>query len=367
MGKAPNKSNEMAEQNKLLREQNDLLREQNELIKKNTVTKLEDGREIFIDNIDRDEIRNGFLVTSQRKKLWNVQIALIKEFDRICKKHNLRWFAIGGTLIGAARHKGFIPWDDDVDVAMLRPDYDKFRKIVASEVRSPYVANSWYDFRLEDDAPSNQADSSLTMLTTEQHKKYPLHYPFFPIVKIRDSRTFYIEIPDSKTMRQNVFLDIFPMDSLPPFEDERRKMNFEIMRLLYIATTHPESIRALMKENKKLILDYDTLNKFIAMPYKQRGMQLEKFLGQNFFESERVGDVRNWCIIRTQKSYRMKDFADVVYLPFEKIQVPAPANYDSILTDFYGDWRTPVFTHSHVVSYSVDISWDEYIRTIPKK
>ena len=126
------------QQNRLLQEQNDLLREQNEQLRR-TISKPKDGgREVYIENIDRDEMRSGFLVTSHRKKLWNAQIGLIKEFDRICKKYNLRWFAIGGTLIGAARHGGFVPWDDDVDIAMLRPDYEKFRKIAADEIKSPY-------------------------------------------------------------------------------------------------------------------------------------------------------------------------------------------------------------------------------------
>ena len=112
--------------------QSALLKEQNELLKQVISVSNNGDREIYIDNIDHDEMRDGFLVTSQRKKLWNVQIGLIKEFERICKKHGLRWFAIGGTLMGAARHKGFIPWDDDVDVAMLRPEYEKLRKIIAS-------------------------------------------------------------------------------------------------------------------------------------------------------------------------------------------------------------------------------------------
>ena len=105
--------------------------------------------QIFVRNIERDEMRSGFLVTSHRKKLWNVQIGLIKEFERICKKHNLKWWACGGTLLGAARHKGFIPWDDDVDVAMLRPDYNKFLDIAADEIKYPYFLDNWYDYTIE--------------------------------------------------------------------------------------------------------------------------------------------------------------------------------------------------------------------------
>ena len=158
--------------NDVLREQNALLRKQNELLRQ-SASKRDDGREVFIDNIERDEMRYGFLVTSDRKKIWNVQINLIKEFARICEKHNLRWFIIGGTLIGAARHKGFIPWDDDADVAMLRPDYEKFRAIVESEIKPPYLADVWYNYRLEIDEPSARTNFSLPMITRKPFEEYP--------------------------------------------------------------------------------------------------------------------------------------------------------------------------------------------------
>ena len=186
------KLKELARQNELLREQNDLLRENNRLLKISE-------REAFVDDLDRDEMRSGFLVTSHRKKLWNAQIGLINEFARVCKKHNLRWFAIGGTLLGAARHKGFIPWDDDVDVCMLRPEYEKLRRIIASEVKPPFSTEFWYDYRLETDEPSELVDKSLPLLSAEQIKKYPVHAPFFPLMKIRDDRTLFWSSPNAAT------------------------------------------------------------------------------------------------------------------------------------------------------------------------
>ena len=71
---------------------------------------------------------------SELRKLQLTILDLIKMFAEICEKHHLRYFMVGGTMLGAARHQGFIPWDDDVDMGMPRPDYEKFIKIVNDEL-----------------------------------------------------------------------------------------------------------------------------------------------------------------------------------------------------------------------------------------
>ena len=121
-------------------------------------------------------------------------------------------------------------------------------------------------------------------------------------------------------------------------------------------------IRPLMEQNRPLGLSYDDLNKFIALPYKQRGLRLEDFLAKNFFPSERIGDLRDWCIVKNRRFYTAKDFDGVTYLPFEKIEVPAPKNYDGVLSTFYGDWRKIKIYPSHVKTYSTDISCEEYYK-----
>ena len=362
MAKELNKLQATLQQNELLREQNTLLREQNELLRQENSAPANDDREIFIENIDRDEMRSGFLVTSHKKKLWNVQLNLIKEFDRICRKYNLRWFAIGGTLIGAARHKGFIPWDDDVDVAMLRPDYEKFRAVVASEIKSPYYLDIWYNYRLESDAPSKLTDNSLPLVSLKHFQKYPVYSPFFPLIKIRDTRTLFVEFPGEKGFTQSIWLDVFPLDPLPPFAEKKQEKTFATARIFFIAAVHPEIIIDAMNKNQRLAVDYDTLRDFIKLPYKQRGVLLDDFLAENFFTSEHVGDLRDWCIVQGRKFYQTKDLRDVTYLPFEKTELPAPIGYESILTDFYGDWRKPVMYPPHVTDYSTDISWAEYLQ-----
>ena len=85
-----------------------------------------------------EEERNGYVITKKRKEIWAVEIDMLLKFIYVCEKHNLKYFADSGTLLGAARHNGFIPWDDDIDVAMLRKDYDKFCKIAINEFKYPY-------------------------------------------------------------------------------------------------------------------------------------------------------------------------------------------------------------------------------------
>lgn len=321
------------------------------------------NREIFIKDLDRDEMRNGFLVTSQRKKLWNVQIGLINEFVRICRKHNLRWFAINGTLLGAARHKGFIPWDDDVDVAMFRPDYEKFQAIAADEVKAPYFADIWYNYRLESEGASlDDAEGDFQFITLEQEKESPNSWiSQWESIRLRDSRTLMLEYVKNFT-NQGIWIDIFPLDPVPPFDKKETLLAFEKAKILYLIAATPAKIRRLMRDKKIPFNDYDVLEKFLNYPYKKRGELYSHFMSKNFFTSERVGKFFTHCLVSPQESYSADDFADMIYLPFEKIEVPAPAGYNRVLTDYYGDWHKFVIAQSHSAECSVDISFKEYYR-----
>ena len=85
-----------------------------------------------------EEGRCGFNVDRQRKEIWAVELDLLAEIQRVCKKYNIQYFADGGTILGTIRHKGFIPWDDDIDIAMFRDQYVKFCSIAKDEFKSPY-------------------------------------------------------------------------------------------------------------------------------------------------------------------------------------------------------------------------------------
>lgn len=82
----------------------------------------------------REEVICDWKVSETIKKVWWIQLDLLKTFDKICKQNNLSWFPMWGTLLGTIRHKGFIPWDDDVDIVMPRDDYSKFQVVCKEQL-----------------------------------------------------------------------------------------------------------------------------------------------------------------------------------------------------------------------------------------
>ena len=141
----------------------------------------------YIKDIYRDEIRDGFLVTADRKKIWQVEMELLEVLDRICRRNGLRYFVDYGTLLGAVRHRGFIPWDDDIDVVMMRPDYERLKLVIAREgLREPFFFQTAHT-------------DNVTIM----------------IGKLRNKNTSGVQ--DFSTYRycQGIFLDIWPLDAAP--------------------------------------------------------------------------------------------------------------------------------------------------------
>lgn len=324
------------------------------------------GEKIFVENLFRDEIRDGFVVTAHRKRLWNIQLNLLDEFDRICKKYNLRWFAYAGTLLGAVRHKGFVPWDDDLDICMLRPEYEKFKAVVKTEISQQYFVDAWYDYKLEDEEPDILQDKScLQVVKREQRQKDSIWWPFWPMIKLKDNRTTFVQYLDRPHVHQGIFIDIFPFDSVPPFSDLQHKINFEIERELLFAITLPDVIKEALKENPPpLLFSPDEIKIFLKLNHREKALAFEAFALKNFSQSEFVGELRDHCLIKKNFSYALNDFKDVVYLPFEKTEICCPVGYDSCLRAKFGDWRKPVYTHSHTQIYSADFSYKDFFNSV---
>ena len=97
------------------------------------------------DNYFDDEVRDGFFVPGIIKRAWAGETKVLTEIDKVCKKHGIKWFADYGTLLGAVRHGGFIPWDDDMDICMPREDYDRFNEIAKDELPEGFYVLNVHD------------------------------------------------------------------------------------------------------------------------------------------------------------------------------------------------------------------------------
>ncbi|MBR7025334.1 MAG: LicD family protein [Selenomonadaceae bacterium] len=381
MAKKPGNFDAIVLQNKLLQEQNISLRSQNELLRQaafaikgdkgkqnersgqSSLIDKKDEREIFIDDIYHDEMREGFLVTSHRKKLWNVQIGILQEFARICKKHDIRWFTIGGTLLGAVRHKGFIPWDDDVDVIMFRPDYEKFKSVVEEELtyNPHYSMWYWFNHRLESDSEAAQhANSDLPFISRAYANKYAGLSPFFPLLRLVDERTTCYLNEERKSIFYAIWIDIFCFDPCPPFEDRTLLNNFNMAQELFLATIYPEKVKEALENKEKFLIPRDKMMTFLNLPFKTRAQQFDLFSLKHYTKTPYVSEMAYQTIRKRKRAYRAKSFDDVIYLPFEKIEVPVPADYDAVLTDDFGDWHKIVVASGHLNTFSADIPYREY-------
>ena len=146
-------------------------------------------------NLQAEE-RNGYLISEEMKRVWDVQLDMFQRLIDVCKKHQLRCWCDGGTLLGAIRHKGYIPWDDDIDVCMPRPDYDRLQQIAEEEFKPPYFFQT---------------------AATDKHY-YRAH------AQLRRSDTAAIRPSDSyRPFNQGIFIDIFAFEGIPKDIEEVRQ------------------------------------------------------------------------------------------------------------------------------------------------
>ncbi len=260
-----------------------------------------------------EEIRCGFRVTEKRKKIWAVELELLEKFDEVCRKHGLSWYAYFGTLLGAVRHQGFIPWDDDIDVIMFRDDYEKFQLIAPEEFREPYFFQNSYTDQI-----------------------------IWPISKLRDSRTTAVErqyADRGAAFHQGIFIDIFPFDSVYDPSDNQTAATAEMQNLLWMGTMNPMIALEAAKQEppssrlREFMLDY------LRKDVRQRMQILEAFNLSFWGKSKRVNSVWEEFALHTCKSVERDWFKETVYLPFEHLQIPAPAEFDRVLKECYGNYH----------------------------
>lgn len=246
---------------------------------------------------------------AELRQMQLIQIELLSEFDALCKKHGIRYILASGTLLGAVRHGSFIPWDDDIDVEMLRSDYDKFCKIDKREFR-------------ED--------------TFFQTNKTDKHYPWL-YGKLRRNGTQAVRLgQEHLQMHHGIFIDIFPRDGVP---------NRAVLRSIRgMAATMCRKMlysRVAFRTGKTLI--GRTGWGLVRLIPKQVAFGIAKLLSLAFNEKrcDRVGCIGYHGKTETN-GFRKVWFTEMMMVPFEGELYYAPADWDGYLRYVYGkDYMTP--------------------------
>jgi LPS biosynthesis protein len=248
-----------------------------------------------------------------------VQIGLLKELVRVCKENNLRVYIAHGTLLGAIRNKGFIPWDDDIDVNMPRRDYEKLKEIAQNVFRNPFSFQSSYN-----------------------EKSY-----FRGFGRLRNSETTgFLPCEIGHESNNGIFIDIFPMDGVGATEEERRKQACRIhhYRKLLCAYTYKKEkfYYPEISDNK-----WNMLNLYAKLLCKRHSREwlLKKFdqacMMFDYEASELVG-IHSLKPNYERCYWYREDFDDKVELDFEGEKFPAPKGYERCLKIKWGDyWQLP--------------------------
>lgn len=279
----------------------------------------------------REEVKSEFLVDTNRKKLWAVMLDMICEFDNVCKKHGLTYYIIYGALLGAVRHKGFIPWDDDFDVAMPREDYEKFIKL-SDEFKHPYFLQTPY--------------------TDPEY--------FYSFAKIRNSNTTgVVHMFKYSKFNHGIWISILPLDR---WDDNGGIERYEQIRKLVIdCSTYMRINNPNLDENNRKrvaayhgnpMRDYEEIQRLASSckdPHSKYVMTA--VITQGRYD---------------QKLLEANDFEKAIPMEFEGLQVMAPVGYDHLLRVWYDDYmQLPPkeergVWHAGTV-FDADIPYKEYL------
>lgn len=277
----------------------------------------------FDDSFFLPEERDGYVVSAEMKKVWAVELDLLNEFSHVCSVHGLKWFVHAGTMLGAVRHQGFIPWDDDIDVVMPRKDYERLCELGPVEFAHPYFFQNEKTDRYFARAFSRLRNSETTAIFAgERSYKYPYN--------------------------QGVFIDIFPMDNLPDNPQERRTYYRELSHLNNRMWQWRNMIHFYRpKKGKGMFKRFSYYLKHLYYKHFFRGGYLF-FMEKHHelitkYNTEETGWVGESIIDPLGRHiWRTEWLQETKAIPFEMLMVPVPGHFEECLSASFGPkWRIP--------------------------
>ncbi len=261
-------------------------------------------------------------------KIWSIELDLLEKLKDICKKYGLQYCASSGTLLGAVRHKGFIPWDDDIDLFLMWPDYKRLMEVAPAECQYPYFFQSIYTEKEAMPSACRLRRSDTTGFTKWEDENVGPEY------------------------NRGIFIDIFPLFNVPDSDELRMEQKTNVIGIW-------ECIRGYDAINQRkrggnVNSEYESyIPRFLQLCQSRSITDIDElditFLKEEYLEAcasekrrtKEVGATSSKCH-SPKLMWETVWFDEYVELPFENTTICCPAEYEKVLEKQYGDWRIPL-------------------------
>lgn len=280
-----------------------------------------------------------FYPQKELAKIQSLELMILKDFIDICEKHGLCWFGIAGTILGALRHQGFIPWDDDIDVAMPRADFEKFRILAEEELGGKYI-----------------------LLNTENYPHYPLHTSRLCL----RGTVFIEEAMKGIDCPFGIFLDLYPYDNLADDETAYRRQ---------IKKAWLYSKLQILSEIREPVLFQKGLKRTLVKTACAAGHGILRLSGADTEKLYWKGETISRALQKTKtkrigfpfdtdpewNTLELEDIFPLAELPFEDMRIKVPGNYRKMLENLYGEtYMTPPPEEDRKTHYPYRLDFGPY-------
>lgn len=252
------------------------------------------------------------------EKLHEKLLEVMDVFHAFCDENGLTYYMLGGTMLGAYRHQGFIPWDDDIDIGMPRADFEKFCKLAEKELAAP-----------------------LGFISYKNNKE---HIYFHPRVYNFNSRV--IDRSGVEEKETHAWIDVFPLDGMPGNKFVRKLHGFRLLflRLLFMYSQFDKIVNVNLKNRvwyERVLISIGKVIKFDKILDTHKIMaKIDRVMQR--YDYEKASYVGNFM-----GAYKLKEvfpknyYEETAEYEFEGLMCPAPKDYDAVLSQMYGDYMTP--------------------------